>query len=282
MHVAHTALRPAFGAASAGRPHPHREHPPVALRAFFRCDLGAHRGQPERFAGGAIRNCPRPSGRGAFVACWRAGRERLSSTERPSLAKIWPPCFTRARSLLAASTLWNRTCPSLKRVAHRPLKIPPVELPRDDAAEQECDRRLKVQGAQEFALLNPGAGWGAKQWPAERYGEVARATGGKWSESADQLRSRRRRPRQRRRRRQRRRGGKIHRIAHATDRAHASRAFVYRRRYRPHASGGGAGSSGGGDFRPDRSRAQRSVRHPQHRAAQSRQQHQLPPRGPGR
>jgi len=28
---------------------------------------------------------------------------------------------------------------------------------------------------QPFALLNPGAGWGAKQWPADRYGEVAQA-----------------------------------------------------------------------------------------------------------
>jgi heptosyltransferase-1 len=26
-----------------------------------------------------------------------------------------------------------------------------------------------------FAILNPGAGWGAKRWPAERYGHVARA-----------------------------------------------------------------------------------------------------------
>jgi heptosyltransferase I len=59
-------------------------------------------------------------------------------------------------------------------VARRTLKIPKVDLPRDDAAEQECDRRLKAQGTLEFALLNPGAGWGAKRWPAERYGEVAR------------------------------------------------------------------------------------------------------------
>jgi heptosyltransferase I len=59
-------------------------------------------------------------------------------------------------------------------VAQQALKIPRVELPRDDAADQECDRRLKAQGTQEFALLNPGAGWGAKQWPAERYGEVAK------------------------------------------------------------------------------------------------------------
>ncbi len=25
----------------------------------------------------------------------------------------------------------------------------------------------------DFAILNPGAGWGAKMWPAERYGQVA-------------------------------------------------------------------------------------------------------------
>ena len=28
--------------------------------------------------------------------------------------------------------------------------------------------------AKSFAILNPGAGWGAKKWPAERYGQVAR------------------------------------------------------------------------------------------------------------
>jgi heptosyltransferase I len=59
-------------------------------------------------------------------------------------------------------------------VAHQALKMPEVELPRDVAAEQECDRRLKAQGTPRFALLNPGAGWHAKRWPAEHYGEVAR------------------------------------------------------------------------------------------------------------
>jgi heptosyltransferase-1 len=31
-----------------------------------------------------------------------------------------------------------------------------------------------VGGLGKFAILNPGAGWGAKRWPAERYGEVAK------------------------------------------------------------------------------------------------------------
>jgi heptosyltransferase I len=59
-------------------------------------------------------------------------------------------------------------------LAQQALKISTAELPRDAAADQECDRRLKAQGTREFVLVNPGAGWGAKQWPAERYGEAAR------------------------------------------------------------------------------------------------------------
>jgi heptosyltransferase-1 len=37
------------------------------------------------------------------------------------------------------------------------------------------DKQLTKQGISNFAILNPGAGWGAKRWPAERYGHVARA-----------------------------------------------------------------------------------------------------------
>ncbi len=35
---------------------------------------------------------------------------------------------------------------------------------------KECDRNLRQQGVQKFAILNPGAGWGAKRWPEQRYG----------------------------------------------------------------------------------------------------------------
>jgi heptosyltransferase-1 len=46
-------------------------------------------------------------------------------------------------------------------------------FPRDEACEREWERRLQDQHIGKFVLLNPGAGWGAKQWPAERYGQVA-------------------------------------------------------------------------------------------------------------
>ena len=48
------------------------------------------------------------------------------------------------------------------------------DFPRDAQAEELVTRWLAEDGIGDFAILNPGAGWGAKRWPAERYGEVAR------------------------------------------------------------------------------------------------------------
>jgi heptosyltransferase-1 len=51
------------------------------------------------------------------------------------------------------------------------------DFPCDPQAEARIEKRLAELGISEFAILNPGAGWGAKRWPAERYGEVARRLG---------------------------------------------------------------------------------------------------------
>ena len=39
----------------------------------------------------------------------------------------------------------------------------------------KVDQQLAEAGIGDFAILNPGAGWGAKRWPAERYARVAQA-----------------------------------------------------------------------------------------------------------
>jgi heptosyltransferase-1 len=52
------------------------------------------------------------------------------------------------------------------------------ELPRDPAAEAWCAAELRARSLVPFAILNPGAGWGAKLWPAAKYAEVARALAG--------------------------------------------------------------------------------------------------------
>lgn len=46
-------------------------------------------------------------------------------------------------------------------------------LPVDPEAERWCDGLLGAGGGA-VVLMNPGAGWGAKRWPPERYGAVAR------------------------------------------------------------------------------------------------------------
>jgi heptosyltransferase-1 len=63
-------------------------------------------------------------------------------------------------------------------VAEEPLEMPEVDLPHDHIAEKKWDDWLKAEGISDFVLLNPGAGWGAKQWPPERYGIVAKELAG--------------------------------------------------------------------------------------------------------
>ncbi len=53
-----------------------------------------------------------------------------------------------------------------------PVAEPRVEFPVD--ADVECKMTSVIADAKNFIILNPGAGWGAKMWPAERSGQVAR------------------------------------------------------------------------------------------------------------
>ncbi len=50
-------------------------------------------------------------------------------------------------------------------------------LPVDSAAEAWCDQleglRVAAKATRPIVLIHPGAGWGAKRWPSERYGAVA-------------------------------------------------------------------------------------------------------------
>ncbi len=59
--------------------------------------------------------------------------------------------------------------PSLQRC------VANAEFPVDPDAENKISS-LTAQMAK-FAILNPGAGWGAKQWPVERYGVIAKELG---------------------------------------------------------------------------------------------------------
>lgn len=55
------------------------------------------------------------------------------------------------------------------------LKLSAPQLPVDPAAEDWANCEIARLGIASFAIMNPGAGWGAKRWPAQRFGEVAKA-----------------------------------------------------------------------------------------------------------
>jgi heptosyltransferase-1 len=59
-------------------------------------------------------------------------------------------------------------------IGGRSLPASAPTLPRDEAAEASVAKKISGLG-EKFVIVNPGAGWGSKQWPAHRYGEVARA-----------------------------------------------------------------------------------------------------------
>ncbi len=52
-----------------------------------------------------------------------------------------------------------------------------VSLPVDAEVERWAEAQIDVQTKGHGVLLAPSAGWGAKQWPAERYGELASRLG---------------------------------------------------------------------------------------------------------
>jgi len=108
--------------------------------------------------------------RSAVLARWSGAAIVYGAAEpRESPASLW---YTR--EVIARGThVVDQSLSVAEAVAQRTLRASRVELPHDAAAEQRVSQDLSQRGIRDFAILNPGAGWGAKRWPAERYGEVA-------------------------------------------------------------------------------------------------------------
>lgn len=89
---------------------------------------------------------------------------------RERMATMW---YTSQVQGMAAHVI-DQNLQLASAVARTPLHADLVELSRSVAAEQWCDTYLWTHGLTQFAILNPGSGWGAKSWPGERYAEVSR------------------------------------------------------------------------------------------------------------
>jgi heptosyltransferase-1 len=70
-----------------------------------------------------------------------------------------------ARAVISSAIISTAIIPT-------PMANPQVEFPVDPDAENKIASLTAEERG--FEILNPGAGWGAKRWPAERYGQVAK------------------------------------------------------------------------------------------------------------
>jgi heptosyltransferase-1 len=90
----------------------------------------------------------------------------------------WPASlfYTRRTEIVGTHVVEQNL--SLALAAERAAKpCLAFELPRDREADAWGARQIARRGLSRFCLMNPAAGWGAKCWPPERFGEVARALG---------------------------------------------------------------------------------------------------------
>src|SRR5262249_61638771 len=90
---------------------------------------------------------------------------------RENLASLW---YTR-RILTQRPHVAEQYAEIAESVIGAQRPVPDAVFPCDAGAEQAVSHRLHDAGQRHLVILNPGAGWGAKQWPAERYGLVAQA-----------------------------------------------------------------------------------------------------------
>jgi heptosyltransferase-1 len=115
--------------------------------------------------------------RSALLARWSGVRMVSGAAEtRESPASMW---YDRAVIAHGAHVV-EQNLSIVEAIAGRRMAVAvsPVELPCDAEVEARVAGGLEQRNVADFAILNPGAGWGAKRWPAERYGEVARKLAG--------------------------------------------------------------------------------------------------------
>lgn len=118
--------------------------------------------------------------RSAILARW-SGARTVWGTAQPweAPASLW---YTR-RVIASGRHVVEQNLSVVEAIVQAPLSASAVQFPRDQEAENRVGQILTIAGVRDFAILNPGAGWGAKRWPAERYGLVAKslACGGRRS-----------------------------------------------------------------------------------------------------
>lgn len=110
--------------------------------------------------------------RSAAVARMARSRRRIGESHPREWAARW--LFTERIATRGAHVI-EQDLELAAAVAGDELNPVQPWLPVDPTAEAWCDQVLPPSANRPAVLLNPGAGWGAKRWPVERYAAVATA-----------------------------------------------------------------------------------------------------------
>jgi len=115
---------------------------------------------------------------GALKSVWvaRASRAKMQAgfaTPREPLAKL----FYNRKFEMRGTHVVEQGVNLVQELSGRDDLRTEFQLPCDAEAEAWREAELRKRGIGGYVVITPGAGWGAKRWPAERYGEVARELG---------------------------------------------------------------------------------------------------------
>jgi heptosyltransferase-1 len=107
------------------------------------------------------------------VVGWLAGCRRLIGEDEPrEKPASW---FYTERVVTRGAHVIEQDMELAAAVAGDALAPIAPWLPVDPAAEAWADRLQSSSATARAVLINPGAGWGAKRWPVERYAAVAQS-----------------------------------------------------------------------------------------------------------
>ena len=110
--------------------------------------------------------------RSALAARTTGARVRVGSSQpREAPASMF---YTRAIELSGTHVV-EQALSIASAIAGQPLEYLDPPFPLDPAREAWAREFVTKLDNRPFTILNPGAGWGAKCWPAESFGVVARA-----------------------------------------------------------------------------------------------------------
>jgi heptosyltransferase-1 len=105
----------------------------------------------------------------AVVARLSSGRETVGFAHpREAPARL----FYRLKVEAAGEHVVEQYRALAEAVANTVLPATTPEFPRDAGSQDSIAARFSPQ--EKLVILSPGAGWAAKQWPSERYGQLAK------------------------------------------------------------------------------------------------------------